>query len=156
MAKDTKQVLTREEIFKKVKELKLVYTEKPQPELLIQVPNDYPGKQEVEHIDPEFTSLCPFNPGQPDFGIVTFKFLPDQWLIELKSLKFYIESFRSVKIFHESIAPMIMQDLWPLMEPYYMQILVKNSVRGGIQTTSRSYQERPNWRTTNPFSIPGK
>lgn len=145
--------LPREEIFRRVKELKLVYTDKPQPELLIPLTNRYPGQAEVEHVTPEFTSLCPFSPGQPDSGVITIRFLPDQTKVELKSLKFYLASFRMVQIFHEDIVPLLVETLYNFMAPFYVDVLGQYSVRGGISTTVRGSRYRAGWNpaTHNPY-----
>jgi len=145
--------LPREEIYRKVKGLKLVYTDNPQPELLILLPNKYPGRAEVEHVTPEFTSLCPFSPGQPDSGVITIRFLPDQSKVELKSLKFYLASFRMVQIFHEDIIPLLVETLYDFMKPFYIDVLGQYSVRGGISTTVRGSRFREGWNpaTHNPY-----
>ena len=80
-----------EDIKKKVKNLKLKYGKQPQKELLIALPNPYPEREYEEEIfTTEFTSLCPLNPGQPDYAMLTITYVPDHQILELKSLKFYL------------------------------------------------------------------
>jgi 7-cyano-7-deazaguanine reductase len=136
---------SREDIFKAVKSLKMVYTDKPQPEVLIRIPNAYPGQFEEEHSTMEFTSLCPFNPGQPDFAKLTIRYMPDQSMVELKSLKVYLASFRMVQIFHEEVAPLIVGTLYDLLNPYYLNMLAEFSIRGGIATVTNAKRLRPGW-----------
>lgn len=139
------KIPTREETFRKVKELKLVYTNAPQPELLIRLPNQYPMQYEEEHSTMEFTSLCPFNPGQPDFAKLTIRYLPDKYVVELKSLKMYLASFRMVQIFHEEVAPLVTGLLFDLLEPCYVNMLAEFSIRGGVATVTNARKVRPGW-----------
>jgi NADPH-dependent 7-cyano-7-deazaguanine reductase QueF len=68
-----------DKLFSKIQALNLEYTDKPQPELLVAMPNPYPDQDyEVQVVSPEFTALCPVNPGQPDFATVTIKYVPDK------------------------------------------------------------------------------
>lgn len=124
----------REEIYQKVKGLKLVYTDRPQPELLIKVPHTFPGQAKVTHKTMEFTSLCPFAKGQPDYAAITIIYLPDQYKVELKSLKFYLQSFRMTTIFHEDVPPTLLKAIWDLVDPLWMYIHGHFTIRGGILT----------------------
>jgi 7-cyano-7-deazaguanine reductase len=140
----------REDIFKRVKGLTFEYsTKEGQPKLLIPVPCNNPGQEEVAHTTYEYTSLCPFNQLQPDNAQITFKFLPDQWIVELKSLKYFLTSFRMVRIFHEDVVPVILKELWDLMDPFYLDIYANFNVRGGIHTESRGYRVRDGWSRDN-------
>lgn len=83
---------------------------------------------------PEFTSLCP-KTGQPDFAKIFISYIPDKYLIESKSLKLYLFSFRSVGDFHEDIVNMIKNDLVALLEPRYLEVIGRFNTRGGISIT---------------------
>lgn len=83
---------------------------------------------------PEFTSLCP-KTGQPDFATIIINYIPDKWLIESKSLKLYLFSFRSVGDFHEDIVNTIKNDLIELLEPRYLEVIGQFNPRGGISIT---------------------
>ncbi len=83
---------------------------------------------------PEFTSVCP-KTGQPDFGTITIIYIPDKFCIELKSLKFYIQSFRNKGIFYESLVNEILDDLSLACKPRSMKIIGEFTPRGGISTT---------------------
>jgi 7-cyano-7-deazaguanine reductase len=140
----------REDIFKRVKGLTFEYsTKEGQPKLLIPVPCNFPGQEDVVHTALEYTSLCPFNSLQPDNARITFTFLPDQWEVELKSLKYYLTSFRMVKIFHEDVTPTLLKELWDLTDPFYLTIYADFNVRGGIHTEARSERVREGWERKN-------
>ena len=80
---------------------------------------------------PEFTSLCPIT-GQPDFATITRSSVPDIRMVESKSLKLYLFSFRNHGDFHEDCVNIIMKDLIKLMEPKYIEVWGKFTPRGGI------------------------
>ncbi|MDD7408146.1 MAG: preQ(1) synthase [Anaerovoracaceae bacterium] len=80
---------------------------------------------------PEFTSLCPIT-GQPDFAEITISYVPDVKMVESKSLKLYLFSFRNHGDFHEDCVNIIMDDLIKLMEPRYIEVLGRFLPRGGI------------------------
>ena len=80
---------------------------------------------------PEFTSLCPIT-GQPDFATITISYVPDIRMVESKSLKLYLFSFRNHGDFHEDCVNIIMKDLIKLMEPKYIELWAKFTPRGGI------------------------
>lgn len=80
---------------------------------------------------PEFTSLCPMT-GQPDFGNVVISYVPSQRMVESKSLKLYLYSFRNHGDFHEDCMNIIMEDLIKLMDPKYIEVWGRFLPRGGI------------------------
>jgi 7-cyano-7-deazaguanine reductase len=80
---------------------------------------------------PEFTSLCPIT-GQPDFATIYLSYIPDKKLVESKSLKLYLFSFRNHGAFHEDCVNIIMKDLIALMDPNYIEVLGKFLPRGGL------------------------
>ncbi|HBN11171.1 MAG TPA: NADPH-dependent 7-cyano-7-deazaguanine reductase QueF [Ruminococcus sp.] len=80
---------------------------------------------------PEFTSLCPIT-GQPDFATIYISYVPDIKMVESKSLKLYLFSFRNHGDFHEDCINIIMKDLIKLMEPKYIEVWGKFTPRGGI------------------------
>jgi len=82
---------------------------------------------------PEFTSLCPMT-GQPDFGEITIEYCPDKSCMELKSLKFYIQSYRNKGIFYEKLTNDILDDLSGACKPRWMKVSSKFTPRGGITT----------------------
>ena len=79
----------------------------------------------------EFTSLCP-KTGQPDFATIKINYIPDRFLVESKSLKLYLFSFRNHGDFHEDVCNIIMKDLIELLEPKYIEVLGEFNSRGGI------------------------
>ena len=80
---------------------------------------------------PEFTSLCPIT-GQPDFANIIISYVPGERMVESKSLKLYLFSFRNHGDFHEDCVNVIMKDLITLMEPKYIEVWGKFTPRGGI------------------------
>ncbi|WP_088009110.1 preQ(1) synthase [Indiicoccus explosivorum] len=80
---------------------------------------------------PEFTSLCPMT-GQPDFATMYISFIPDRKLVESKSLKLYLFSFRNHGDFHEDVVNIIMDDLIRLLDPRYIEVWGKFTPRGGL------------------------
>ena len=82
---------------------------------------------------PEFTSVCP-KTGQPDFGEIVIEYIADKMCIELKALKFYLQSFRNEGIFYESLTNDILDDLSGACKPRWMRVTSKFSPRGGITT----------------------
>lgn len=80
---------------------------------------------------PEFTSLCPLT-GQPDFATIYISYVPDVKMVESKSLKLYLFSFRNHGDFHEDCVNIIMKDLIKLMDPKYIEVWGKFTPRGGI------------------------
>ena len=82
---------------------------------------------------PEFTSLCP-RTGQPDFGEIVVEYCPDKLCIELKSMKFYIQSYRNKGIFYEALTNDILNDLSGARKPRWMKVTSRFAPRGGITT----------------------
>src|SRR5512139_1417525 len=87
----------------------------------------------IIHEASEFTSLCP-KTGQPDFGTLTFEYIPDKSCVELKSLKLYLQSFRNDGIFYENVTNKILDDLVFVLHPRYMLLSAEWNVRGGISS----------------------
>lgn len=102
------------------------------PGLLETFENKHPENEYVVNLDcPEFTTLCP-KTGQPDFGHITINYIPRQRMVESKSLKLYLFSFRNHGDFHEDCVNIIMKDLWKLMAPRYIEVKGRFMPRGGI------------------------
>ena len=133
-----------ENLKRNVQSLKLKYEAVPQPELLITIPNPNPSTDyEEEIITSEFTTLCPLNPGQPDYARLSIKFVPDKKILELKSVKFYLTSYRMVEIFFEEATNRVLNDLVTAVKPKRMDIVAEWNVRGGILTrVSASYSKK--------------
>ena len=102
------------------------------PEVLETFANKHPENDYwVQFNCPEFTSLCPIT-GQPDFAEIKIMYLPDEKMVESKSLKLYLFSFRNHGDFHEDCINIIMKDLVRLMQPKYIEVLGIFTPRGGI------------------------
>lgn len=102
------------------------------PDVLETFPNKHPDNDYfVKFNCPEFTSLCPIT-GQPDFATVYISYVPNEIMVESKSLKLYLFSFRNHGDFHEDCMNIIMKDLIKLMNPKYIEVWGKFLPRGGI------------------------
>ncbi len=99
---------------------------------------EFPGNEIwVEFEIPEFTAICPFS-DFPDFGVIRLKYVPNERCIELKSLKLYINSFREVKIFHEHVVNVILEDFVRACDPLKVELEGDFHVRGNIKTVVRA------------------
>lgn len=102
------------------------------PEMLETFDNKHPENEYVVTFDcPEFTTLCP-KTGQPDFGHIYISYIPREKMVESKSLKLYLFSFRNHGDFHEDCVNIIMKDLFKLMNPRYIEVKGIFMPRGGI------------------------
>lgn len=102
------------------------------PALLETFVNMHPGREYVVTFEcPEFTTLCP-KTGQPDFGKIYISYIPRVRMVESKSLKLYLFSFRNHGDFHEDCVNIILNDLWELMDPMYLEVRGVFMPRGGI------------------------
>lgn len=102
------------------------------PEVLETFENKHPDNDYwVQFNCPEFTSLCPIT-GQPDFAEIKIMYIPDRKMVESKSLKLYLFSFRNHGDFHEDCVNIIMKDLIRLMHPKYIEVVGLFTPRGGI------------------------
>ena len=98
------------------------------------VPNPNPERDyEIAIEAPEFTCLCP-RTGQPDFATIRITYVPDQLIVELKSLKLYLWSYRDEGAFHEAVTNTILDDLVAALKPRWMKVTADFNVRGGLHT----------------------
>lgn len=110
-----------------------VYRTDYTPEVLETFVNKHPENEYLVTFDcPEFTSLCP-KTGQPDFGHIYISYIPRERMVESKSLKLYLFSFRNHGDFHEDCVNIIMKDLVALMDPKYLEVTGIFMPRGGIR-----------------------
>jgi 7-cyano-7-deazaguanine reductase len=105
----------------------------PKPELLESFPAPTDSPFVIEHVNEEFTSLCP-KTGHPDFGSMTVRYCPAKTCVELKSLKLYFQSFRNEGIYYEAVTNRIRDDLAKLMSPKWLQVISEWRGRGGIHS----------------------
>ena len=107
---------------------------------------EVPGLKEkdidIEIKQPEYTSVCPMT-GLPDFGCIIIKYRPNQKIIELKSLKYYLLQYRNVGIFYEHVVNRILDDLVSVLDPKQMEVTGDFTARGGIiSRVSATYEEK--------------
>lgn len=108
--------------------------QKPSRDQLETFANTFPGRDyQIEILCPEFTSVCP-KTGQPDFGSLTFRYIPDKLCVELKSLKLYLQSFRNEGIFYENVTNRILDDLAAVLQPRRLTLVAQFTPRGGISS----------------------
>jgi 7-cyano-7-deazaguanine reductase len=107
----------------------------PSADQLETFPNPNPGRDYIiEIVCPEFTSLCP-KTGQPDFGTITFSYVPDATCVELKSLKLYLQRYRNQGTFYETAVNRLLDDFVKACAPRRCKIIGSFTPRGGITTT---------------------
>lgn len=94
-------------------------------------PNHAPGEIMVRLHCTEFTCVCPLT-GQPDFAEIEIEYRPEKFVVESKSMKLYLETFRNVGVFHEHLAVDIGKDFLKAIKPSYISVTVRFHVRGGI------------------------
>ncbi|HLY29355.1 MAG TPA: preQ(1) synthase [Aggregatilineales bacterium] len=90
----------------------------------------------------EFTAVCPMT-GQPDFATIRVEYIPNERIVESKSFKLYIWSFRNEGIFHEHVTNVILDDLVEALDPHWCRVVGEFSVRGGIAITVTADHTRP-------------
>ena len=101
---------------------------------LVTFKNPSPGREYwIRHECPEYTALCPVT-GQPDFGTIIVRYVPDELCVELKSLKLYLWSYRDEGAFHEAVTNQICDDIVAAIAPRAITVVGKFWVRGGITT----------------------
>ncbi|MEE9429476.1 MAG: preQ(1) synthase [Melioribacteraceae bacterium] len=106
----------------------------------------------IEHTSSEFTSVCPVT-GQPDFATITLEYIPDELCIELKSLKFYLNSYRNDGIFFESVTNKILDDLVEKCKPRFMKITAEFNTRGGISSVIEVEYDDDDFIDEDDFSL---
>ncbi|MCM8770600.1 MAG: preQ(1) synthase [Candidatus Omnitrophica bacterium] len=105
--------------------------------------NQYPDKIYTISLEiPEFTCICP-KTGLPDFATIKIDYIPAKYCVELKSLKYYINFYRNLGIFHEHVINKILEDFVRACKPRWVKIMAEFNPRGGIKTTIiREYRRR--------------
>ena len=105
-------------------------------------PNQHLGRRYTVTLTcPEFTCICPVT-GQPDFATITIRYIPDQRILESKSLKLYLWSYRQEGTFHEHVTNQILDDLVEALDPLYCHVIGAFNVRGGISITVDAEYEK--------------
>ncbi|MDX1600758.1 MAG: preQ(1) synthase [Anaerolineales bacterium] len=107
-------------------------------------PNKNPERKYVVRLETdEFTCICPAT-GQPDFATISVEYVPDQRIVESKSFKLYLWSYRNEGVFHEHVTNVILDDLVEALEPHWCKVTGAFNVRGGIAiTVEAEHGERP-------------
>ncbi len=125
----------------KIKKLKPQY-DNISSELLIAIDYEYTGSDIVIEIETnEFTCICPWSK-LPDFATLRIKYIPRKLCVELKSLKYYLHSYRNVGIVHESVVNRIFADLYKLLKPKWLYVELEFNIRGGIKTVVKKETKR--------------
>jgi 7-cyano-7-deazaguanine reductase len=106
-------------------------------------PYEYVGREITVSFEmPEFTAICPFS-DFPDFAVIKLAYVPNERCVELKSLKLYINSFREIKIFHEHVINVILEDFVQACDPLAVEIEGDFHIRGNIKTIVRANYKKP-------------
>ena len=112
------------------------------PSMLQIIHYQYPRRKiTVELNTNEFTCICPFS-GLPDFANLIIKYIPAKKLIEMKSLKYYLYSYRNVKIYNEHVVNKILEDLKNILLPYELWVIGDFTVRGGIRNRASAHYKK--------------
>jgi 7-cyano-7-deazaguanine reductase len=111
-------------------------------EILEPIPYAYKSKRSIDITirHPEYTSVCPMT-GLPDNGCITIKYRPDQTIVELKSLKYYLLQYRNVGMFYEHVVNKILDDLVQVLKPLRMEVTGEFTPRGGISSLATAVYE---------------
>ena len=118
---------------KNIGNIKVVF-DKISSEILIKIPYEYKSKNIFIEIESnEFTCICPWSK-LPDFANLKIKYIPKNYCVELKSLKYYLQSYRNVGIVHESVVNKIFDDIKNCINPKKLYVELEFFVRGGIKT----------------------
>lgn len=113
-------------------------------------PNSHPDRDYITHFEiPEFTCLCPRS-GFPDFATIVIDYVPDTSIVELKSLKLYINGYRDRQISHESVTNTILNDLVMLLNPRWIRVVGDFTVRGNIKTIIFAEHAQSNYSGSRP------
>ncbi len=117
-----------------MKKFNPIETDPNKTSLLEVFDNSFPNRNYlIVHQANEFTSVCP-KTGQPDFGVITISYIAKTKCVELKSLKYYLQSFRNEGIFYENVINRILDDLTNLLKPKWMEVIGDFTIRGGLQS----------------------
>ena len=113
-------------------------------------PNPHPERDYIVHLEaPEFTCLCPRS-GFPDFATITIDYVPEQYIVELKSLKLSLNQYRNRPISHEAVSNVILDELIALLAPRWMRVVADFSVRGNIKTVIFAEHLTPHYQGPRP------
>jgi 7-cyano-7-deazaguanine reductase len=117
---------------------------------LLAWPNQHQHRDtEVRLILPEYTCLCPQS-GFPDFAMLFITYVPDKWMVELKSLKLFINSFRNMPVGHEATPNIILEHLVTLLSPRWMQVVADFQTRGNIKMIASVEYAQPDYQGPRP------
>ncbi len=112
-------------------------------DLLLPIEYTYKSKRSIDIIikQPEYTSVCPMT-GLPDNGCITIRYRPDETIIELKSLKYYLLQFRNVGMFYEHVVNKILDDMVHVLKPLRMEVTGEFTPRGGVSSIATAVYEK--------------
>ena len=113
-------------------------------DILEPIPYAYKSKRSIDITikQPEYTSVCPMT-GLPDNGCITINYRPDETIVELKSLKYYLLQFRNVGMFYEHVVNKILEDLVEVLKPLRMEVTGEFTPRGGVSSiATAAYEEK--------------
>lgn len=110
-------------------------------DVLVMIPYTFARRTEISVTTDEFSAVCPWS-GLPDYAKLTVRYLPGDRYVELKSLKYYVTSFRNVGIFQEDATNVILEHLAEALDPLFIEVQLDYNVRGGFHTVTRAQHRR--------------
>lgn len=118
-----------------LEDLTLLGSESQPARKLETFPNHHPGRRYIVRLETdEFTCVCPAT-GQPDFAHILVEYIPDERILESKSFKLYLWSYRNEGVFHEHVVNTILDDLVEALSPHWCRVVGRFNIRGGIGIT---------------------
>ncbi len=110
-------------------------------DVLVTIPYTYPRRTEITVSTEEFSAVCPWS-GLPDYAKLTIRYLPSDRYVELKSLKYYVVSFRNVGIFQEDATNVILEHMVEALDPLFIEVQLDYNLRGGFRNVTRAQHRR--------------
>ncbi|MBU6230733.1 MAG: preQ(1) synthase [Cyanobacteria bacterium REEB459] len=121
---------------------------KSREDALVKWPSPSANQYTIHLEHPEFTALCPRS-GYPDFGTIVVDYCPQQWVVELKAFKLFINSFRNDRISHEDVTNQIADRLWNELSPRGIRVIGDFTRRGGVKTVITV--KKGDWQNFDPY-----
>ncbi len=117
-------------------------------DVLVTIPYTYPRRTEITVSTEEFSAVCPWS-GLPDYAKLTIRYLPSDRYVELKSLKYYVVSFRNVGIFQEDATNVILEHMIEALDPLFIEVQLDYNLRGGFRNVTRAQHGRDGFNDTS-------
>ncbi|MCX7956916.1 MAG: preQ(1) synthase [Endomicrobia bacterium] len=124
----------KKNMLNRIKKMQPIY-DKISKDFLIKIDYEYVGEKILIEVETqEFSCICPWSK-LPDYAKLIIRYVPNRLCVELKSLKYYIQSFRNVGMIHENVVNRIFDDLYEVIKPKLLEVILEFNIRGGLKTT---------------------